>query len=272
MERVARHLRDTVMPQLRAYEQLQARRQEEGRDRTAAGGDRVTSASWAFLLDSVPFTKAVVDGETSLGGSESACLGLARALKARGHDVHVFATKLAADAGGADAAGRRVAPARDFADEPVHRVGRRRRLRMISFFNNPIQARLRLLWNQDLLPGGVGQQVMAIAWALDKSVYVSEYHRQQWEACSRSSRRSAGRRRTASTRARAGAGHEGSERASSTSAARSAASRRCSRCGRRCARACRTRRCRSAATPRCTTARARTSARCASRSTRRSRA
>ena len=30
--------------------------------------------SWAFLVDSVPFSKAVRDGETSLGGSESACL------------------------------------------------------------------------------------------------------------------------------------------------------------------------------------------------------
>ena len=50
--------------------------------------------SLAFLVDSVPFTKAVRDGLTSLGGSESACLGLARALQARGHDVHIYATKL----------------------------------------------------------------------------------------------------------------------------------------------------------------------------------
>jgi hypothetical protein len=45
-----------------------------------------------------------------------------------------------------------------------------------------MQARLRVLWNQDLLTPAAGQGVMAIGWALDKIVYVSEYHRKQWEA------------------------------------------------------------------------------------------
>jgi glycosyltransferase involved in cell wall biosynthesis/predicted O-methyltransferase YrrM len=142
----------------------------------------VTRASWAFLVDSVPFTKAVVDGQTSLGGSESACLGLARALQARGHDVHIFATKLAQDAEGPDAAGVVWHPLDDFA--PMNQfiewdvvVG----LRMFAFFGMTVHARLKLLWNQDLLIDGAGDQVMSVAWNIDRAVYVSEYHRQQWE-------------------------------------------------------------------------------------------
>lgn len=142
----------------------------------------MTSASWAFLVDSVPFTKAVRDGETSLGGSESACLGLARALRDRGHDIHIFATHLSPDAAGRDAAGVVWHPIEDFAamnqfiEWDVVCA-----LRQFGFFGQNIHARLRLLWNQDLLLPGVGQQVMSIAWNLDRAVYVSDYHRQQWE-------------------------------------------------------------------------------------------
>lgn len=140
--------------------------------------------SWAFLVDSVPFTTAVIAGETSLGGSESACLGLARALKARGHDVHIFTTRLADDAGGADQAGvlwhayDDFAPMNQFIEWDVV-VSLRA---MSPFAQRPIQARMRVLWSQDLLvPGAMQQAVMGIAWHLDHIAYVSEYHRRQWE-------------------------------------------------------------------------------------------
>lgn len=138
--------------------------------------------SIAFLVDSVDFSKAVRDGETSLGGSESACLGLARALKARGHYVHIYATKLAPDAGGADAGGVLWHPA-----EVFHAANQFLEwdvvvaLRECRWYMQPVHARLRLLWNQDLLMPGVGAQIMSIAWQLDRLVYVSEYHRAQWE-------------------------------------------------------------------------------------------
>ncbi len=142
----------------------------------------MTPASWAFLVDSVPFTKAVRDGETSLGGSESACLGLARALKAKGHQIHVFASRLAEDAQGADPWGVIWHRIEDF--QSINQfiewdvcVG----LRNYLFFGGHVHARMRVLWNQDLLVGNAGKQVMAVAWALDKSLYVSEYHRAQWE-------------------------------------------------------------------------------------------
>jgi glycosyltransferase involved in cell wall biosynthesis/SAM-dependent methyltransferase len=137
---------------------------------------------WAFLVDSVPFTKAVRDGLTSLGGSESACLGLARALAGRGHEVHIFATRLAEDARGTDAWGVKWHAAEDlpamnqFVEFDVVVA-----LRMYAWFGAGLKARFRILWNQDLLVPGAGAAVMSVAWALDKVAYVSEYHRRQWE-------------------------------------------------------------------------------------------
>jgi hypothetical protein len=65
-------------------------------------------------------------------------------------------------------------------------------LRMPQFFAHPINARLRMLWNQDLLLPGLAPTVMAVAWALDAIAYVSDYHRRQWEDQPRTWRRSAG--------------------------------------------------------------------------------
>jgi 2-polyprenyl-3-methyl-5-hydroxy-6-metoxy-1,4-benzoquinol methylase/glycosyltransferase involved in cell wall biosynthesis len=140
--------------------------------------------SWAFVIDSVEFTPAVVAGQTSLGGSESAALGLARALRARGEDVHVFTSKLSPDAAGVDHAGVTwhalddFAPMNQFIEWDVVVA-----LRMFSLFAwRPIYARLRVLWNQDLLvPGQMHSGVMGVAWALDQVAYVSDYHRRQWE-------------------------------------------------------------------------------------------
>jgi SAM-dependent methyltransferase/glycosyltransferase involved in cell wall biosynthesis len=138
---------------------------------------------WAFVVDSVPFSRAVRDGETSLGGSESACLGVARALARRGHAVHIFATQLSEDAEGQDADGCYWHPY-----ESIHQysalfhwdvfVG----LRMPKVFNQPIRARYRVLWNQDLMNAEQFKTaVMSVAWAFDASMYVSDFHRQQWE-------------------------------------------------------------------------------------------
>lgn len=142
--------------------------------------------TFAFLIDSVPFTHAVIKGQTSLGGSESACLGLARALGARGHTIHIFTTQLDAEMNGyRDTSGLVWHDLRDFQtmnqfiewDVVVS-------LRMFAAFGwRPVYARLRVLWNQDLLvPGPMQHGAMAVAWALDQIAYVSGYHRKQWEA------------------------------------------------------------------------------------------
>lgn len=139
--------------------------------------------SWVFHVDSVPMTRAVVAGETSLGGSESACLGLARALCARGHDVTIFATRMAEDVPAKDAAGVRWLPAESLAEaqkliDPDVFVA----LRQPHVFALPVQARYRILWNQDMLVGeGAKHATMALAWAYDRIAYVSEYQRKQWE-------------------------------------------------------------------------------------------
>lgn len=139
--------------------------------------------AWAFLIDSVDFTRAVIDGQTSLGGSESACLGLARALRRRGHEIHIFTTKLAPDAAGLDATGLAWHGLADFPTmNSFIEWDVVCALRMWQAFTYPMQARLKLLWNQDLLvPGAMQHGVMATAWNVDHNCYVSEYHRQQWE-------------------------------------------------------------------------------------------
>jgi glycosyltransferase involved in cell wall biosynthesis len=137
--------------------------------------------SIAFTVDSVEFTPAVIAGETSLGGSESACLGLARALADR-HDVHLFATQLAADAPGVDAAGvqwHAMAAIEHWAAEFDVLVC----LRQPVFFPL-VQAKYRVLWCQDLMADeAMKNYVMSLAWAYDSVAYVSEYHRHQWEGC-----------------------------------------------------------------------------------------
>ena len=140
--------------------------------------------TWAFIVDSVPFTQDVINGETSLGGSESACLGLARALAASGHDVHIFTTQLSDDCVGKDHANVEwhryddFAPMNQFIEWDVVCP-----LRMFAAYGaRPVHARMRLLWNQDLLvPGQMQAGVMSVAWAYDHLCYVSEYHRAQWE-------------------------------------------------------------------------------------------
>ncbi len=137
----------------------------------------------AFYVDSVPFTPGELDGTKSLGGSESACLGLARALSARGHLVHIFATKLDPACVGMDTWGVRWHSAQSLVE--VSRVIEWDvfcSLRMPAPFQAAIRARLRVLWNQDLMnQEAFKNAVMGVAWALDKSVYVSEFHRAQWE-------------------------------------------------------------------------------------------
>jgi hypothetical protein len=140
-------------------------------------------ASWAFLVDSVPFTKAVRDGETSLGGSESACLGLARALVpawSRGARLRDASRRRRLRPG---RMGRGVAPARGIHHrQQLHRIRRGRRpasAQLLPVAHPGAPARAVESGSPDT---GAGQGVMAIGWALDKIVYVSEYHRKQWEA------------------------------------------------------------------------------------------
>jgi 2-polyprenyl-3-methyl-5-hydroxy-6-metoxy-1,4-benzoquinol methylase/glycosyltransferase involved in cell wall biosynthesis len=134
-----------------------------------------------FLIDSIPFTPGVIAGTESLGGSESACLGLARALKARGHAVSIFATKLDEACIGPDQAGVLWHPADELpAMNTVIEFDVFVVLRLYPHLATfQPKARLTLLWHQDLLTDPNG--LMAVAWAADTHVYVSDYQRQQYE-------------------------------------------------------------------------------------------
>lgn len=136
-----------------------------------------------FYIESVEFTKDVISGLASLGGSESACLGLARALRARGHDVHIITAKLAPDA-----------PAVDHAGVQWHHMGAMKQLNILHDWDvfvalrmptvlAHVPAKFRVLWNQDLMYGEpMKNHTMGLAWTYDAIAYVSEYHRHQWEA------------------------------------------------------------------------------------------
>jgi 2-polyprenyl-3-methyl-5-hydroxy-6-metoxy-1,4-benzoquinol methylase/glycosyltransferase involved in cell wall biosynthesis len=134
-----------------------------------------------FYIDSVPFTPEVIRGETSLGGSESACIGLARAIAALGHDVHIFATKLKEGAEGEydgvfwHPAESEMPEVMKFASPDVFVS-----LRMPHVFMMRQPSKLNLLWNQDLLidPHAVVGSLSQV----DKLVYVSRFHKAQWEA------------------------------------------------------------------------------------------
>jgi hypothetical protein len=139
--------------------------------------------TWAFYIDSVPFTPEVIAGTASLGGSESACLGLARALKARGHEVVIFTTQLHQDAPPVDAHGVQWLNANEIdgfsrvTDFDVFVA-----LRLPHCYALPIRANLRLLWNQDMLIGEPAKNLtMSLSWAYDAIAYVSAYQRKQWE-------------------------------------------------------------------------------------------
>lgn len=136
----------------------------------------------AVTIDSVTFDAGVIAGTTSLGGSESACLGLARGLQARGHDVHIFTTKLADDAPKTDHAGVAWHPAASLAQWGVFKdwdvlIA----LRQPQFLQHA-PAKFRVLWSQDLMASdSMKQYVMSLAWAYDAVAYVSKYHQAQWE-------------------------------------------------------------------------------------------
>lgn len=145
---------------------------------------------WAFYMRSVPFTRGVISGAESLGGSESACIGLARALVRRGHDVLIFAHQLDEDARGLDDGGVLWVDAREMRSTYLHwQYDVFVSLRMMEAFVHPgcaqpVNARWRVLWNQDLLidaPKGTASQMVANSWGIDTFAYVSEYHRKQWE-------------------------------------------------------------------------------------------
>lgn len=141
----------------------------------------LTNLSIFIYIDSVPFNRAVIEGRTSLGGSESACIGLATVLAALGHDLHIFATKLTLLPGDSGlindvqwhSAEDELTEVLHWAEPDVFIA-----LRMPHPFMIAVPAKLNLLWCQDML-ADLGQIGRALT-QLDYILYVSEYQRQQY--------------------------------------------------------------------------------------------
>jgi ubiquinone/menaquinone biosynthesis C-methylase UbiE/glycosyltransferase involved in cell wall biosynthesis len=138
----------------------------------------MTPRQWVFFLESVPFTKGAIIGQTSLGGSESAALGMMRALAARGHDVQCFATRLDAPGNYDGVTWHRaesdLGPALSFMTPDVFVA-----LRMVTpFVKFRVPGALNVLWCEDLL---VDLAVTGTLSQVDELWYVSAYHRAQWE-------------------------------------------------------------------------------------------
>lgn len=142
-----------------------------------------------FYMHSVPFTRGVLLKQSSLGGSESACRVTAEALARRGHDVHIFASQLLPDV--PDEAEKQTFLSRLFDDtgvmwhsaEVLPEVFRFEQpdvfisLRMSDVFALNNQAKLRILWNQDLL---VDNGALGPLYNVDRLAFVSEYQEKQW--------------------------------------------------------------------------------------------
>jgi glycosyltransferase involved in cell wall biosynthesis len=138
----------------------------------------VTARQWVFYLESVPFTKDVIEGRGSLGGSESAAIGMMQALARRGHDVQCFATKLEQPGEYAGVTWHRaesdLGSALSFLT-PDCFVS----LRMVTpFVQARIPASWHVLWCEDLL---IDLSLTGTLSQVDELWYVSAYHRQQWE-------------------------------------------------------------------------------------------
>ncbi len=140
----------------------------------------VPSLNIAFYMSSVPMTMDVVQGRTSLGGSESAMLAVARALAVRGHQITVFATQLHAALHGLTLDGLTWRPAEDTLAASLKSASFDVfvSLRMHDIYAFKMSAKLNLHWAQDMISEPISGWLSQI----DGIVYVSDWHRTQWEA------------------------------------------------------------------------------------------
>ena len=133
-----------------------------------------------FFIHSVPFTRDVIEGVSSLGGSESACLSVARSLAARGHDVQIYAVDLDPDLDGQKIDGVIWHVAEKMGDMLcLTDVDSFTSLRTAVPFSDTVPAKHIALWNQDLL---IDTSMVGLVSQVDELLYVSEYHRRQWQA------------------------------------------------------------------------------------------
>ena len=159
---------------------------EVGRPDATRRGEQA-SFEFHFYCNSVPFDADTINLNTSLGGSESALIYLARGLVERGHRVAIF-TLMKRDEQGRPW----TTNCKDdhgiwwFDHEMMEPIVRARQpdvfisLRMPQVFQWYVLAdcKLRILWNEDLLTDG--KEYLGNAWQIDLHAFVSDYHCEQY--------------------------------------------------------------------------------------------
>ena len=143
-----------------------------------------------FYCNSVPFSRETIGLKTSLGGSESALIFLARGLVALGHRICIY-TQMAAGPDGRPWAehAQQTVPGGSIQWLEHAALEGHIRARQPDVFVSlrmpdamqwvPLRdCKLRLLWNEDLLSQPAAYY--SVSWQTDLHVFVSDYHREQY--------------------------------------------------------------------------------------------
>lgn len=129
---------------------------------------------FAFATLGLRFDGASLD-RSGLGGSETACICLARELRKRGHEVHVFCFT---DRPG-DYDGVVYHPIEELlVYNAEHRFDVFVCSRFAEIMHNEIKARYKMLWLHDM-PSRLPELAGAL-WQIDRIVVLSKFHREQW--------------------------------------------------------------------------------------------
>jgi len=137
----------------------------------------VDKLRWTFFVDGMPFDGAAPEGK-SLGGSETAGLHLARALAARGHEVHLFCrTDKEATHDGVRYHG--IQHYVEWTTNVAHDVAVVQRVP--HPLTLPIAAPVRLLWVHDLALKRTADPMRGILWACDRVMVLSQFMKRQYQ-------------------------------------------------------------------------------------------
>ena len=136
--------------------------------------------SIAFYCQSVPFDQSTIKLETSLGGSESALIMMARQLSQNGHDVSVYTKIPQQEDRINDDYGIRWMDVSELMESQMMLdfdifISQR----FSNIFQYPVQARYKVLWVEDIL--SQAKPMMGDLWQVDEIFYVSDWQRQQYE-------------------------------------------------------------------------------------------
>ena len=133
----------------------------------------------AFYCNSVPFSADTINLETSLGGSESALVYMARELALLGHEVTVFTGfEDVADCGMYDGV-RWEDAEKMLAVSTAIEYDVFISLRMFQIMDEAIRAKCRIIWNQDVLT--MPREYCGSLWQVDQLYYVSSWQQQHYQ-------------------------------------------------------------------------------------------